>query len=168
MRCASQFVSLGRGSKRASNAVRRIPCACVTADVPRRQPWGAVSGRLLNSLARRAAWLPLAFALVAVVPTGFVDTATAATLDRITAIERNRNIVTVGTEELRVTAESRFSEATATTDQPAVITFQSLSVGDYVVVERDGSVIKSLQRVDPASIDMPAAIPLPVRPGRDP
>jgi hypothetical protein len=96
-----------------------------------------------------------------------VNPAAAATVSRITAVERDRNVITVGTEQLRLTAESRLSEVGEAMDRPAVITYQSLSVGDYVIVERDGDVIKSLQRVDPASIDLPAAIPLPVQPGRD-
>ena len=168
MRCSHQFVFSGRGVGRVQRANGICPAvgAFDAVDTPPGPcSWSAVLKRLRNGLARSAGSLSLVLVLVAVVNAGFPVTATADTLDRITNIERDRNRVTVGIEQLRVTAESRLSEATA--EQPVVITFQSLSIGDYVVIERDGGVIKSLQRVDPASIDMPAAIPLPVRPGSD-
>ena len=95
------------------------------------------------------------------------STAVAGTLGRIDAIERNPNIVIVNGEALRLTAESRLYGSDPALEQPTIITFRSLSAGDYVVVERDGSVIKTLQRIDAQSIDAPASAPVPIRPRSD-
>jgi hypothetical protein len=74
---------------------------------------------------------------------------------QITGIERNPNVIYISGERLAVTAESRLFESLGKREDEQVITWQALTVGDYVLFERDGAVLKRLKRVSSDDIDLP-------------
>lgn len=119
---------------------------CSFTKQPRRAPSGGIAIGALVLVA-------LAFA---------AGPGAASTLGQVTAIERNRNIIVIGAERLRVAAESRLFEKARGTGENVVITWQSLAVGDYVLYEHDGAVLRRLERMDPAAIDAPRASPAPL------
>lgn len=86
----------------------------------------------------------------------------AATLGRVTAVESAVNALFIDGEGYRLTAESRLFDAAAKGDQPLVITPSSIRVGDYVVFERDGVVIRTLKRMSSSQIDLPPLSPSPL------
>ena len=90
----------------------------------------------------------------------------AETLGQVTAVERNPNAVVIGGERFRVSAATRLFEVTESSGEETVITWQSISVGDFVLYEANGAVLKTLQRMNPAAIDAAPPSPLQIDPGR--
>ena len=84
----------------------------------------------------------------------------AMTMGVISGIERTANIVYISGERLSVTSKSRLVEVPQAGGDELPIDWQAVNVGDYVLFESDGKVLKRLQRVPADSIDAPPAVPM--------
>jgi hypothetical protein len=112
-------------------------------------------------LLRRTRWESRGLLACLLLGTFFSSVTIAApTLGQITAIERAPNVVYISGERFAVTAEATLVEIPPEGGDQVVITWRSLNVGDYVLFESDGAVLKYLQRVAPDGIDAPPASPL--------
>ena len=98
------------------------------------------------------AWL-LVLASVQFAPGAVV----AETLGQVTAVDAELQVIEIGGEVLTVKANLEVIDAADGNDGEAGATmpWHALSAGDYVLFERDGTVLTGVQRVSPDSIDAP-------------